>query len=174
LAYDGSSYAGAAGGLEAGSIGPPAPVSEIIPAYEGMTQGAPAGLVPGIAWPVADPSDGGVLLPATAVPMDLVAYDPWTWAQLAAMADHSSPEVDAYGAAVIGDQGSIVAEWGGMPNPSRDYQDVTNSVVSVPFKPPNARGPNGTYYGGQQTAWQYAYQPPAEDYSSTIFLGVGQ
>lgn len=139
-----------------------------------MNNGLPFGEPAGTEIPVPLSARHGVLIPAAAsAPTGLPAWDPWTWANLAKQQDQSMPEVDAYGEAVQGDAGSIVAEWGGMPAPARDWQDQTDAVLLVPHPIPNSSGPAGTFDGPAQTAWEYTNEPPAPDYASTVFLGGG-
>ncbi len=114
----------------------------------------------------------GVLLPATGRASDLNQYDPWTWAQPMKILDHSIPQSDVYGSpSAPGKSGQIVAEWGGMPYPVRDYQDQDQAVALLRRQVKNVQGPAGTYYGGQQTAWEASYATPTPDYWSTLILG---
>ena len=87
--------------------------------------------------------------------------------------DKSVPLEDEYGAASYSSPASFIGEWGGQPYPVRDYQDMDYSVAYSPRKLMNMSGPNGTFYGPQQTAWESDYTDPVVDYQSVIYLGGG-
>lgn len=113
----------------------------------------------------------GVFVPATATTPDIGSYDPWTWAQPQLILDHSKPESGLYGeASTVGKAGSIVAEWGGMPQPVRDYQDQVASVAIVRRQMYDRQGPTGQFNGPAQTAWESLYASPTPDYWSTLSL----
>lgn len=117
----------------------------------------------------------GVFVPATAHDSDIRDYDPWTWANVAGMLDDSRPIIGPYGeVSTPGKSGSIVAEWGGMPAPVKDYQDTAAAVLLVPRQASyhTSSGPAGGYYGGQQTAWEAQAATPQPDYWSTLKLGA--
>jgi hypothetical protein len=116
----------------------------------------------------------GRFVQATRQPSQIGAYDPWTWAQIAAMVDDSKPEQDPYGGVSQGaGGGALNADWGGMPYPVRDYQDTVDAVLLVPRLIHNNQGPTGRFYGPQQTAWEASAQTPPTDYWSTIILQGG-
>lgn len=125
-------------------------------------------------------SSANTFLPATSVPIgDLIdAWDPWTHADLAKMFDHSMPAsgADNYGeSSGLGNAGSIVATWGGMPYPLLDYNDERPMVAIVPRSGPYpASGPAGSYYGQAQaaSAVEQAAQTAINDPWS-VLLGVG-
>jgi hypothetical protein len=98
----------------------------------------------------------------------LSGYDPWLWADTALMSDHSQPTSGPYGEATAAKSATIVAEWGGMPSPAIDYQQVDGAVLITRTRNRTANGPNGVYYGGQQTAWEAAYVDPVDDYWSVL------
>jgi len=118
--------------------------------------------------------DNGVFVPATGKPADLGGYDPWTWADPQKILDHSKPENDPYAEpSGLGNGGSIVAEWGGMPEPALHFLDQSGpsaAVLLVPRQVRNVQGPAGQFYGPQQTAWEASYVGPTTDYWSTIIL----
>lgn len=120
----------------------------------------------------------GVFLPATAVDIDhsggpdaIVHYDPWTHAQLAKQADTSQPEIGSYGEPSYAKGGSIVAEWGGMANPVRDYQDHDYAVLQVKRQVKDFSGVTGRFNGPQETAYAATYQDPSTDYWSVLIGG---
>ena len=119
--------------------------------------------------PVAE--SNGVFVPATGKAPDIGSYDPWTWAQPQRILDHSKPESGLYGeVSTMGNSGSIVAEWGGMPKPVRDYQDQVASVALVRRQMYDRSGPAGQFNGPAQTAWESLYASPSPDYWSTLTL----
>lgn len=134
----------------------------------------PWGMPDDLPLPVS--SRNGVFVPATAEDSDLQDYDPWTWAIPAKILDDSRPAIGPYGEpSTPGKSGALVAEWGGMPYPLRDYQDVTAAVAYSPRQVSyhESSGPAGRFYGPQQTAWEANAQTPVGDYWSTVILGAG-
>ena len=131
--------------------------------------------VPGIPYPVD--VDNGTFLPGVAEPLeDMVPggqWDAYTYAIPQKILDKSVPLEDEYGAASYSSPASFIGEWGGQPYPVRDYQDMDYSVAYSPRKLMNMSGPNGTFYGPQQTAWESDYTDPVVDYQSVIYLGGG-
>lgn len=129
------------------------------------------GMPDDLALPIS--SRNGVFVPATGKPSDILDYDPWTWAIPARILDDSRPVMGPYGeVSGPGLSGSIVAEWGGMPAPVRDYQDVTASVAYSPRQVNYHMGvgPAGRFDGPSQTAYEAGAQTPQPDYWSTIIL----
>ena len=127
--------------------------------------------------PVPISEDNGVFVPATAADTDVQGYDPWTWAQPARILDHSVPALGPYGeVGTPGKSGALVAEWGGMPAPVRDFQDVSHSVVysrrQVNYH--ESKGHSGTFFGPQQNIYEHTAQLPVDDYWSTITLQSGE
>lgn len=127
--------------------------------------------------PIPMSENNGCFLPAnaedvsTAGPDGLRAFDPWTHANLAVMADKSQPETGPYGEPSQAKAATIVAEWGGMPNPVRDYQDQSHTVLQLRRPVRNNQGPAGQFNGPQQTAFQAQYVAPENDYWSVITGG---
>lgn len=110
-------------------------------------------------------------LPVRDGPDGIFPYDPWLNANVAKMADRSQPETGGYGEPTyITQGGSITAEWGGMPSPVRGFADIDGSVLQL--RRVVHRWPRnevtGRFNGAQQTAWEYSYQEPVEDYWSVI------
>ena len=125
--------------------------------------------------PISD--NHGVFIPANAEdvshdgPEGIRGYDPWTMANLPLMADESQPETGLYGEPSYAKAGSIVAEWGGMPVPVRDYQDHTDATLQLKRQVKLNQGPSGQFNGPQQTAWEASYVEPTSDYWSVILGG---
>jgi hypothetical protein len=136
---------------------------------------APYGMPTDIPLPL-DPS-GGSFVPATGTDVaDLPDYDPWLSIQIEKNYDDSRPVASTYGEPIQAKAHSLVAEWGGMPYPVRDYQDWSYSVLQVYRQQSmhNSSGPSGLYYGPQMTAWEFGAMTPQTDYWSTVILGAGQ
>lgn len=126
--------------------------------------------------PVYQDPSAGKFVPATAFePEGIEAWDPWTWADVPLMVNHSMPAAgpDNNGEpADVGAAGSIVAEWGGLQNPVLDYQDERPSVAISPRRNPNINGPAGQYSGAAISAAEASSVTPTTDYWS-VLLGQG-
>lgn len=131
-------------------------------------QSAPPGDIPVLVDPTA-----GEWLPATSQPSTLDQWDPWVYADIPQMVDHSVPLDDEYGGATKGQVANFNADWGKMSSPVRDWQDQDYAALFVPSRLPNSSGPVGQFNGPAQTAWEFSYVPPQPSYASTIYLGVG-
>lgn len=128
--------------------------------------------------PVESPERHGISNQSTAIDVpvrkgseDIFPYDPWINANVAKMTDRSQPETDEYGEPSYAKGGAITAEWGGMPSPVRGFADIDGSVLLVrrlihPWD--HGSDATGRFNGPQQTAWEYSYQDPVEDYYSVI------
>lgn len=120
----------------------------------------------------APSADKGVLLPATSFePEGMYAWDPWTFADVAKMVDHSMPAAgaDNYGEPFNpGRAASIVANWGEQFAPVLDYQDEVPSVAIVPRTFPKSHGQAGQFLGAQESATEYNYEQPDTDYWSVL------
>jgi hypothetical protein len=104
-------------------------------------------------------------------PDGITAYDPWTHANLAKMADHSQPELGEYGEPAYSQSSDTTGEWGGMPSPVRYFSDQGGYVLQIrrlvhPWD--TSSYSTGRFYGPQQTAWEYSYVEPTDDYWSVI------
>jgi hypothetical protein len=117
--------------------------------------------------------ESGVFTPATGVESDIADYDPWQSIVVQKNYDWSRPLADTYGEPIHHKAHSFVAEWGGMPYPVRDYQDMISAVLYSPRHQRDVSGPVGQYMGAQNTAWEYGAGNPQTDYWSTIILGAG-
>jgi hypothetical protein len=122
--------------------------------------------------PIAD--DNGIYVPADSAPVSqdplegLHAWDPWIDSNLAKMADRSQPSVGPYSEPSGPTAPALTAEWGGMPSPVVDYQNVVGAVAINKRQIKNFQGPTGQFNGPQQTAWEYQYTDPTSDYWSVI------
>lgn len=111
-------------------------------------------------------------VPSRTGPDGITAWDPWTHANLALMADKSQPEIgNDYGEVTYYQTPTIVSEWGGMPSPVAPFQDIGGDVLIAPRMAKNFSGPTGQFMGPAQTAWEATYQDPTSDYYSVILGG---
>jgi len=120
--------------------------------------------------------DNGCFLPATGTYPGVEPYDPWTAIQLQKDYDDSTPMADRYGSPIYSQAHTLVAEWGGMPVPVRDYQDRSAAVLFSrrQMSYHDSSGPSGQYMGPHNTAWEFGAGTPQTDYWSTVMLGGGQ
>lgn len=131
--------------------------------------------------PLPVDQNNGTFVPAGAQevnehgPERITAWDPWTHSNVALMADKSQPLAgdNNYGEATYYKAGEINAEWGGMPSPVRDYQDMSGSVLHVKGrnKTQGVTGPGGQFNGPAEAANALTYVDPTSDYWSVIVGG---